>query len=72
MTKFQLDLTSQSTTLRNLTTARGFGVAYEPSGAMHQRMTTMERAFDLARSGKFTTLCSCPALMDGLGLRWVA
>jgi hypothetical protein len=23
---------------------------------MHQRMTTMERAFDLARSGRFTNL----------------
>ena len=34
---------------------------------MPQRMTTMERAFDLARSGKFTTLTEIITTLDREG-----
>jgi hypothetical protein len=36
-------------------------------GAMHQRMTTMERAFHLARSGRFTTITEVATTLDREG-----
>ena len=46
--------------------ARGF-FSHAHAGAMHQRMTSMERAFHLARSGRFTTLTEVVTTLDREG-----